>query len=887
MATRGFASRGRAPESLSAGIEMSIVALRAVIRLAAALLAVQLASSATAQGPDIDSRKLEDWSRSRLAASFGAIAEEMLNDPRVVVPQLELAFGLRELACELDPDSPHAWRRLFELATAVEAELEGAPEAKRRAIEALVRLDPDDPVNRLRLLLDRIDERPTAQERRAGLELLLDPENIGRLGNAAAARVAYDLGLLEMRIGDMDEAARRIAQAVQLDPTFPQAADMAAGLFRAVVPTPIDEAELLAIAFAASPGDPVIARSLGELVLQSGAYASADDVLELAGLLLPSDGFGQEPLAADRILAAWGDGRLEDARRLVDQSRRRWTAMLRTWLVENQGLSDAAVAEMEIPPSPDVALVAAVLEARTGDESSKEAARTALFQSYRFELRRMRLTFEAATSEDLEIPEDERRRLAQQYRTRRAGVLADLAWARAWFGEDTSPDEASGSLDDADLSGSETPAGSMSLQDLLRGAVAGGAIDDTQKLVIEGWAAIGRSEYEQARTLLGPASESSPYAEAGLALLDEIEGRRKEAARGFLAVFNARPGSLVGLWCRSRLESILATSVPAPEQADLMTQMLEATLPRAVGQLVRDARHGALSVSIDSSEQRFSPFEAVTITASVTNVSSLELAIGPDAPIQPTFALVADIADIIGSPRSEDRFRLAHPILVSLDRRFSLAPQETIELELDLTSTYLQRDLVLASILGGSFRIRGVANYRIVASGNVDPGTFGREGSTPVFRVDGIDPSSAAKVDVMIERMQSADSISDAKDVAALLELTTALPDRVPELDDEVPWLAATDACLSLPPVARAWALSVLEPGIDRVNRITDRLVEDGDPASLALALVRFSPSPTSAAILAGLESPDPRIRRMAASARELALLVERQQEKNLIDFGD
>ena len=833
---------------------------------------------ASGQGLEVDDRDIDQWSRGRLAASFDAISSELLSRPGILAPQLELAFGLALVATELDPDSALAWRRLLEISTALEGDVPDGAKIRRQAIEKLVKLEPGDDVMRLRLLLDRIEGRPTAQERVAAYQTLLEPENLSRLGPEAGARIAFDLALLQQRIGDMNAFALRIAQAVQLDPSFPQAADMAAGLFRSVTPTPIDEAELLAIAYTASPGDAVIARSLADLVLASGAYVHADDLFDLVGLLYPSTSPIQDTLTADRMLALWGDRRNQDARDLAERSIRSRRNRVKQQLIR-EGVDQADVEQLKVPPAAGISLVLAVIESRDGDRTQRDAAVSTLFDSYRFDLdeieRRTKLI-----EENPDLDDDQRSNMLESVAKLQAGIFADQAWARAWFG--WTP--ASSSTDDLDDGGQQAR---LSLDDLLKGALRGDAIDEDQEKVIRGWAAMERKDFDQARALLAPGTESSPYAEAGIALLDEAEGSRKEAARRYLKVYNARPGTLVGLWCRSRLEAILDSKVPVTEQGELMGDMLKAILPDAVGRVVRDPRHGVLSITVEPKSLRTTAFEPMILDIKVTNVSSLKLAIGPDSPIAPTLAIVPDVVDIVDLPSVPTIDRQSQPLIVAMNQKFALDPQETMEVSIDLTSTRLAHDFTMGSVFGGSFKMRAVVNYEATASGNIDAGQFGREGLSPVFRIDGLDPlrGGGSRLESIVEEMRGANTVSDAKDIAAMLQLVVQPPNRKAFLSEDVFRFATIDACLALPPLARAWAMSLVLPGSGNTIRLVDRLVADGTRPSMALALSRFSGTPTANAIVAGLESEDPLIRRMAAAAKELATMFEIQRDKQILEF--
>ena len=89
---------------------------------------------------------------------------------------------------------------------------------------------------------------------------------------------------------------------------------------------------------------------------------------------------------------------------------------------------------------------------------------------------------------------------------------------------------------------------------------------------------------------------------------------------------------------------------------------------------------------------------------------------------------------------------------------------------------------------------------------------------------------------------------------------------------------AAIGAVMAMSPATRAWVMTVIPGGDAAPTRLVDALVADGE-VGLAVALARFSTTPTSAAIVAGLASENPRIRAMAEAARDLALRLEAAME--------
>jgi hypothetical protein len=225
------------------------------------------------------------------------------------------------------------------------------------------------------------------------------------------------------------------------------------------------------------------------------------------------------------------------------------------------------------------------------------------------------------------------------------------------------------------------------------------------------------------------------------------------------------------------------------------------------------------------------------------------------------------------------------PVVLPLDQRFRLDAQDSIRFRVDLTGTSLGRVIALQSCFSGTLRLRAVVNYSAAPQGAIDTGLFGREGRSPVFRVDGLLPADEMRATAMLEGIRDPRTVAATKNIAAILGITAAGPAAFPGEAAQAQ-LDAVEAFQSLPRRAQAWVMSVFPGGAAAPTRLVDRMVTD-DEVGLPLALVRFSPTPTSAAIARGLESTDPRIRRMAEAARDLALRLESAASKEFTLPGD
>ena len=495
-------------------------------------------SKAVAQGQEVENSDLEVWSQQRLASSLASFSSSLLQAKNSVSSaEVRVALELAIAAVRSDPESIFAWRWMLDLSSSLSDDLPIAETMKRESINALVRLDPDDEVARLLLLVDRIESRETVQSRIKACEALLRPENIKRLGAPAAARIALDLARLETMSGRLDAASRWLAEAITLDPAFPEAMDQALEMFGGEFQTPAANAELLAATFTADPRNGTVASSLGSLALEQGAYSAASGVLESAIRLSHPTQSGYLRLSMDEALAWWGEGKPEVALRQIATRARAINQVLKQVRIRQEDLDQVQrdeVNAMDFPPPPGLALLRTVIIAHQGTENTRDEAIELLFRAFDF------ATFENARRRQIlnrkleeidadnsdEIDEQARANAKEQIannlralRLQLASLWADEAWARSWFG--WSPPAPT-----------EEAVSRPSLEKLLELSMEFGSLKRDQGVIIEGWAAISEKRFDEARLILAPSAEISVYAAAGIALIDELVGETQKAARG-------------------------------------------------------------------------------------------------------------------------------------------------------------------------------------------------------------------------------------------------------------------------------------------------------------------------------------------------------------------
>jgi tetratricopeptide (TPR) repeat protein len=848
-------------------------------------------SKAMAQGQEVENSDLELWSQQQLASSFASFSSSLLQAKNSVSSaEVRMALELAIAAVRSDPDSIFAWRWMLELSSSLSDDLPVAETMKRESIEALVRLDPDDEVARLLLLVDRIESRETVQSRINACEALLRPENIKRLGAPAAARIALDLARLETMSGRLDAASRWLAEAITLDPAFPEAMDQALEMFGGEFQSPAANAELLAATFTADPRNGTVASSLGSLALEQGAYSAASGVLESAILLSHPSQSGYLRLAMDEALAWWGEGKPEVALRQIATRARAINQVLKQVRIRQEDLDQVQrdeVNAMDFPPPPGLALLRTVIIAHQGTENTRDEAIESLFRAFDFatfenarrrQILNRKLEEIDADSSD-EIDEQARANAKEQIavnlralRLQLASLWADEAWARSWFG--WSPPAAT-----------EEAVSRPSLEELLELSMEFGSLKPDQGVIIEGWAAISEKRFDEARLILAPSAEISVYAAAGIALIDELVGETQKAARGYRDVYYGRPGELIGLWCRSRLSKILETDIPAPPSAAPVQAAIDATLPQAVGMAVRDGERGVIALEVQPSKLRFEPFEPVIIDVKITNLSGIDLAIEPGGPLSPRIAISPISVTIPGMEGANKQ------LIVSIQQRLQLAAQQSMTCSFNLSTTWMAPILERGALFGGGLAVRVASNFAARSDLNLATSLFGREKNSPPFFI--IKQSSRR---MLSEESNAGDesgllvpkTVEDLKALTALfgrlilsnLEVSTDMGSRQEKAKI---YEAVLTSFRQLPPASQAWFLAVIpKSSALLVDPFIEIVLDRGDPSAIFVALARYADSPSARPITVATSSGNESLVRAGTAVREYIVALFEQEAKKL-----
>lgn len=749
---------------------------------------------------------------------------ELLRQGEPTPLDFEVALHLAEWAVELAPGSADAWRMLAKVSAATEGIDERSSARLRQALAAVCRLDPADEAARLQLLTARIDEMPTVEARVDAYRTLLSENNRRQVGDAVAARLAFDLALLLYRSGQIDACGETLALAVALDPAFPAATEMAAGFFRHRTEDPAAEAELFIAAVLANPVNPLPLRVLASIALEHGAHASASRLLELVAASISPAESSLDSIVSDLALSLWGEGRAEEALLVLDRRRREAEVIERDARRIAAAAEDPAAAEQALqPPDPRPAAIAAVILSAMGDPAaaeSREAAAAAL-------LRVVQAASRGPAGAEAAAP-----------------ILLDAASLELWLGGD--PEAAQALLDRVPAEFEATP----------------------QRRRVAAWMALRRGDPEAALAGLEGLDEDPSAQLAGAVALEQL-GRRGDAARSYLALFRGAPGSAIGLWSRGRLTRLLGREIPPPPEGAAIDALV-ASMPATFDRLMRQ-RTKAVSLTLRPRQERLLPLEPLRVDVEIANNTDLPLAISPSGPIEPNLALIA-----AATVAQLDRPVAMPPLVVSLAQRLRLGPRERMVVPVDLSASSFGAVLDRTLLSGSSVQVRGILNMRSATGGALQPGPLGDRAETPQIRVEGV-RVGGPWVQETLAALRGAQGPASRGELADLLLLASvasaaelrreAMPPDLGEVAEVWPLIRARWS--QLDPASRGFLLaSIPASASPSLAELVEFAMRDPSPEvelGVLLGQVSTLGDPRLAAAIA---SGDPRIARIAELVR-------------------
>ncbi|MFZ9913854.1 MAG: hypothetical protein ACO3IB_00750 [Phycisphaerales bacterium] len=697
--------------------------------------------------------------RERLSRAFAQRTRNLLQRELVFLGLLECAAELSRISVSLEPGNPLLWRFALDLASTM---AEGDPNAAAFGGEALSRineLEPDDEVIRLRRLLGAVSSRQTAESRLDAYRTLLDPQGIERIGPRVAARLALDRALLRQRIGDVDGYREDLLQAIDLDPVFPEAAEIAAGYFAIAASSPVEHADALRTAVVANPSRPAAALELASVCIQHGAYAAAAEILALEARLLETclPNAEYDALLADLVLAHWG-ARDSEAAYLVARKRQAvLDAVLHAQLERDGAILDMKRRkEARLPATVTLSTNIAALASAQGIPEAKILVQNNLvsFQTQLEALDR----FDAGRQE---LP-----------RTRLEGAFiqlwldGDLRQATDWI-EQSSKDE---------------------------------PLSDDAKARFDGLVALRSGDAAGAKAVLAPVAERDTGARLGLALAHEALGERKEAARHLLEIARKSPDTAIGLWCRDRLQVMLGQTLDLAPDAAAVSKAAE--LPVNFVRFL-EGGGGNLLIRVVPRRTEVRTWDPIIFDIVVTNRGNWPLAIGKDGPVRDT-ATVTSALNIAGTRPEASPFSI-----VQIDRKLRLDPGESVTIPLDMSLTEAATKLRDYALTGAFASVHTIVNWRTTQRG-LEPGPLGLELESPLVHVEGV-RLTKEWVDEGIARLADPVKPVDPELIAYLAYAVLRAESEEPRIPAEViEALKAAPAALAaavrrVSPESRAW----------------------------------------------------------------------------------
>ncbi len=820
--------------------------------------------------------------RDRLARSFAGRARVVLQRELVFLGVLRNSQSLLKIALALAPDNPHIWRLALDLAAVLEDGDPGAEAWLTEALTNLSRLEPEDEVLRLRRILDTVDKRQTAEARAAACQAMLTPAAVAKLGPRVAARVAFDLAMLMRRTGDVAAFEHNLLLALDLDPFFPEAAEVAAGYFRMSAPTVVDEVRALRGAALANPTRGSLALGLVQLCMEQGAYRSAASMLEVEVRLREARGPDEDydGLLSDFVLALWGSDRtglafahMKKRQEQLDQ------ALLREVDAQGMLITMEERANAHLPPTPPLSTAVAAMSSATRDLALETAVSNAAF------------------SFDTLIDQIAKRNGPP---ASAAELALQSAFVQLWLGEnlpvvkkpEATPESVAPSTASAvpPTAGVSTPASqdppALTLADksllkaraMITKAAAVAPLSDGARAKFDGWIALREKKAEVAKGLLAPLAVTDLTAKLGLALAHQELGETKDAARLLLELARESPSTAIGLWSRARLYAILGATPEIMPNAAAVEAAAE--VPPGFVKLVRD---GSASMLLRVSPRQLDarPWDPLLFDIELTNRSAWPLAVGPEGPIKDSTTITASLNVPGEMPRPPQI------VMVSIDRSYLIEPGETLRVPVDLSITDASAALREDALSGAFISLHSIINWRTTSVG-FEPSQLGLEVESPVVHVSG-ERVTRVWVERALTQLRDTTQVPDPEYIALLsgaLLRHGVSPAMVPA--DAAELLVGSGATLAeaakrLWPEARAWLVFATPKG---------KRLEGGDEAQELVNVAATGASEEVAAVpeLAALdavlssdESPLVRIAWIAARTRrpEDAVLVASMESKD------
>ena len=716
--------------------------------------------------------------QQRLASEYARAAVMRVAGEPLTVDALAIGVNMISEALALDPTNVEFWQTALNIALMAENE-----QLKTTALERLTTLDPTHETARLMRLNASLDRFQTFEERSAAYERLLTDENVPRLGEPVASRLALDLALLHQRRGEIEAFSHWLTKAVTWDRANRSAAAIATGFYRSQLDDPVAVAELLVNLMITDPTNVSAQVDLAQLLLEHGAFEGAERIYRLAIRSMLKD-YQSPPngVIVDHAVSLWARGHDEHAIEVLARREREIEFDYRLFMQrQNSKLTvDELMAMHRYDQS--IATVMAVILVNRGDPQAANAVNIAMSAC-------------ASAIEDLKteaagVPPENTERL-EQLRAALAQRHLEAAWTALWLG---------GPLE--------------KVQQWLDAAADYQPLSPDASARFAGWLAFRKGDLDGATQLLAPLAPSDPTARLGLGHIFQAQERTSEASREFLDVARTQPGSVIGVWAAARLKELVGQTVTPSDQAQALNQLI-ASINVHFDRAVEDPSL-AIGMRVTFPKDTFSLYEPLVATVQLTNNSMYPLGFDRNGPIRPQILVVPSVRSAHVERSGELR-----TFMIDAGRVLRLKPKESVTIQLDLRNYWPGEAINSLAVNGALLKLRTFLNFAVNPQGAAVPALYGMEVEAPLTRIDGQRLTTEWRDETigMLRTMSGGDEL--LRRMAIFSHLIAAAPRIEATLEDrqfiESARIAFGESFAKLDGASQAWILSVMPRGSPKI----------------------------------------------------------------------
>ncbi|MCK4872359.1 MAG: tetratricopeptide repeat protein [Phycisphaerales bacterium] len=775
----------------------------------------------------------------------------------------DLSAELLDLAAEISGDDPDVLRLMIQAAQWAGDDL--------RVTDGTVRLtvaDPTDIIAQLRLVATHIRRRQHSDDRLAAYERLLS-EAGERLDRTIRSRMAYDAALLRRERGEIELCEQRLADALRLDSTNKQAAALAVALHETGFADPVEQARKLIQLFRADPIDSGTRLALAKLLLEHGAYEGSLRFLnsEFSFRTLTDQDIDAS-LYRDHVLAQWGAGYPDQALRFLDgmqelitqgEQRRQLSELLQE--IEEAKKYELPYEEIDRnkPPFLDVVVDLplelewtrlVIADSKGRDGMARSAARRIADALTEEIASASQALVDAPTAEMAKTIEADIRALTGELLLVRVLFGADLEDARSLLER---------YIDDPDVK--------ASARDRFLGCV----------LLREG-------DLDAAVPLLEAAGPDDVIARLGLAAAHLQQGDEDKAIVEFAAVWSAEPGTLLGLYAKTRLERLIGRAVPAVSSTAVrLNRLMRDGVPDELLQIWADPST-VISLRAKPISTRLQYMDQPRLRMTLTNTSRFPLALGPEAPISSRLMLVPSI-----QLNGRDANAPFSPIIVDMQRRLRLGAHESLVIEVPLGASDIWE--LGYAMPGTNYMVtyRAMLDFGPTAGGQTQqfgPGPMGlsTDADTIIsFKM----PASTLTSGGLLARLDNAYGVEKLRLLSVAVALI-AQPKGLPVVLDEDGVVRMRQGLLArfpeLTDLQRGWVIlrSTRMTGLGADSPIDAAAWRVGGELTTIALLATRLPSLDDPHLVAALDHESPRVREVARRVRDALLALPAQADASV-----